>query len=387
MDKILNKISNLVLLLTIAASYLMWVVGIGTKATGFIYQNSVYLLAAAIAVVLLLRIKELKKTDWLLIGLAVGIMLFYTATSSMRHSNRFINASIPLIMLFLVCFKNTRFTKIDFGLLTGITGAALGVTLYRIYTELPKLVPKSEIWKSSNKLEAIWINTNTIGMTLLLSVIMLSILIKSFTIGYAKLLVLPVYAVGLAGIWVCQSKASLGALLLFILVDNLIPKKLLQNNYLLTLGFGAIFAAGPFIFHAFSKSATLNLFTGRERIWAEFFDKWFADSKNLLIGMAPFTASWKNLGTHNSYLYALGSYGMIGYILLFSVLLGLLSIGMIQKKRLSFFQISLFFGFLAICIQSTMEETLLANYWIPIIYSFIGLAVQKTEQRQNSGLD
>jgi hypothetical protein len=385
MDKILNKISNLVLLLTIAASYLMWVAGIGTKATGFIYQNSVYLLAAAIAVVLVLRIKELKKADWLLIGLAVGIMLFYTATSSMRHSNRFINASIPLIILFLICFKNTRFTKIDFGLLTGITGAALGVTLYRIYTELPKLVPKAEIWKSSNKLEAIWINTNTIGMTLLLSVIMLSILIKSFSIGYAKLLVLPIYAVGLAGIWVCQSKASLGALILFIFVDNLIPKKLLQNNYLLTLGFGAIFAAGPFIFHAFSKSATLNLFTGRERIWAEFFDKWFADTQNMLIGMAPFTASWKNLGTHNSYLYALGSYGIIGYILLFSVLLGLLSIGIIQKRRLSFFQISLFFGFLAICIQSTMEETLLANYWIPIVYSFIGLAIQKTEQGQNSG--
>lgn len=64
MDKILNRISNLILLVTIAASYLMWVVGIGTKTTSFIYVNSVYLLAAAIMLVLLLKVKELTKSDW-----------------------------------------------------------------------------------------------------------------------------------------------------------------------------------------------------------------------------------------------------------------------------------------------------------------------------------
>lgn len=380
MDKILNRVSNLVLLVTIAASYLMWVVGIGTKTTSFIYENSVYLLAAAIVFVLLLKVKELTKNDWILILLAGAIFIFYTVTSSIRHSNRFINVSIPLIILFLLCFKKARYTKQDFGLLGGITGISLGVTLYRIYTELPKLVPADAIWKNSNKLEAIWINTNTIGMTLLLSVIMLTSLIKSFNVGYFKLLVIPIYASGLMAIWVCQSKASLGALVLFILIDNVIPKKLLQNNYVLLSCFSLMFSLGPIVFYAFSKSDTLNLFTGRERIWAEFFEKWFSSSQNMLIGMEPFTASWKSLGTHNSYIYVLGNYGIIGYILIFGVLLYLLSSNIRKKRNLSLFQVSLFLGFLAICVQSTMEETLLANYWIPIVYAFVGIALQKSEE-------
>ncbi|MBO0473557.1 hypothetical protein IGL98_002642 [Enterococcus sp. DIV0840] len=380
MDKILNRVSNLVLLVTVAASYLMWVVGIGTKTTSFIYENSVYLLAVAIALVLLLKVKELSKNDWILILLAGGIFIFYTVTSSIRHSNRFINASIPLIILFLLCFKKTKFTKLDFGLLGGITGISLGVTLYRIYTELPKLVPADAIWKNSNKLEAIWINTNTIGMTVLLSVVMLTILIKSFKIGYFKLLVIPIYIGGLMAIWVCQSKASLGALVLFIIIDNVVPKKILQNNYVLLSCFSLMFILGPIVFYAFSKSDTLNLFTGRERIWTEFFEKWFSSSQNMLIGMEPFTASWKSLGTHNSFIYVLGNYGIIGYIFIFGVLLYLLSSNIRKKTPLSFFQVSLFLGFLAICVQSTMEETLLAIYWIPIVYSFVGIALQKKEE-------
>lgn len=380
MDKILNRVSNLVLLVTIAASYLMWVVGIGTKTTSFIYENSVYLLAVAMGLVLLMKVKELTKNDWILIFLAGGIFIFYTVTSSIRHSNRFINASIPLIILFLLCFKKTKFTKLDFGLLGGITGISLGVTLYRIYTELPKLVPADAIWKNSNKLEAIWINTNTIGMTVLLSVIMLTSLIKSFNIGYFKLLVIPIYISGLMAIWVCQSKASLGALVLFILIDNVVPKKILKNNYVLLSCFSLMFSLGPIVFYAFSKSDTLNLFTGREKIWAEFFEKWFSSTQNVLIGMEPFTASWKSLGTHNSYIYVLGNYGIIGYIFIFGVLLYLLSSNIRKKRNLSVFQVSLFLGFLAICVQSTMEETLLANYWIPIVYSFVGIAFQKAEE-------
>lgn len=380
MEKLLNRISNLILLITIAGSYLMWVVGIGTKTTSFIYENSVYLLVAAIALILLLKMKELTKSDWILIFLACGIFIFYTATSSIRHSNRFINITIPLIILFLLCFKKTKFVKLDIGLLGGITGTALGVTLYRVYTELPKLVPADAIWKNSNKLEAIWINTNTIGMTILLSVIMLTILVKSFNSGYFKLLVVPIYIAGLMGIWVCQSKASLGALVLFIIIDNVVPKKILQNNYVLLSFFTLMFIFGPVVFYGFAKSDAYNFFTGRERIWAEFFEQWLAGVQNMLIGMEPFTASWKSLGTHNSYIYVLGNYGILGYILIFGVLLYFLSSNILKKTALTFFQISLFLGFLAICVQSTMEETLLANQWIPIIYSFVGMALQKREE-------
>lgn len=379
MAKGLNKASNLVLLATIAASYLMWVVGIGTKTTSFIYDNSVYLLVAAITFVLLVKSKELTKSDWVLIVLAVGMFIFFSLTSSMRQSNRFINASIPLVILLLLCFKKSMFTKVDMGILTGITAISLSVTLYRIYTELPKLIPPELIWKNDNKLEAIWINTNTIGMTIFLSVMMLTILIKSFDIGYFKLLVIPIYFVGLLAIWVCQSKASLGGLVLFIIVDNALPKKILRNNYILMAGFSLLFLLGPFIFYEFAKSDTIDLFTGRENIWAEFFEKWLSGGQNMLIGMTPFTASWKPLGTHNSFIYALNNYGVIGYLLFFGVLLYFLGLNLWKKKELSSLQVSLLLAFFAICVQGMMEDTLLANYWLPIVYAFVGIAAQSTD--------
>lgn len=179
---------------------------------------------------------------------------------------------------------------------------------------------------------------------------------------------------------VCQSKASLGALVLFILLDNLIPKKFLKNNIVLIACFALMFVLGPFVFYWFAKSDAMNLFTGREAIWAEFFEKWFSNSRNMLIGMEPFTASWKSLGTHNSFIYVLGNYGVIGYSLLFGTFLYLFSANFINKTKLSPLQVSLFIGFLAICVQGTMEDTLLANYWMPIVYAFVGIALQKTEQ-------
>ncbi len=379
MDKRLNRVSNMILLATIAGSYLMWVVGIDTTLTSFMYSNSLYLLIVAIGLILFLNIKKMEKNDWVTIGFAVGIFVFYTLTSSIRHSNRFINAGLPIIILLVLCFKLCTFDKLDKKILLGITGISLTSILFRLLVELPKLVPLNMIGKTNNKIEAIWINTNTIGAAILFSVLMVTVLIKATTTGYYKLLVVPIYSAGLIGIWAVESKTSLMVLILFILIDNLIPKTFLQKNKWWVMLFLGMFLLAPVIFYYCAQSESLNLFTGRERIWNEFFTKWFSDKQHMWIGMEPFTASWKALGTHNSFLNMLANYGIIGYVLIVGFFSYELVRLMLSKKVYSKLQVSLLLAFLIIWVHSFMEDIMTAYHWMPVVYSFIGIALQDSD--------
>lgn len=89
--------------------------------------------------------------------------------------------------------------------------------------------------------------------------------------------------------------------------------------------------------------------------------------------MEPFVASWKPLGTHNAFLFTLSNFGVIGYLILF----GFSQYDFIDwfpQKTLDRLQVSLLLGFLLIWIHSFMEDILLAPHWMPIVYSFLGLA-------------
>lgn len=375
MEKISNRISSIVLLAIIASSYIMWIVGIDTKVTSFLYMNSMYGLLIAIAIVLILKIRTFDKSDWITLGFAVGIFMFYTLTSSIRHSNRFINAEIPIVILLIFCFKKCQFDKLAKNILIGITGITLLLILLRLYIELPKLISVDLIGKLGNKLEFIWINTNTIGASILFSTMMLSILIKSIKKIYVKWLIIPIYIFGLVGTWVCESKTSFVILVLFLLLDNLIPKSLLQNYKWWITVFVLLFLIAPFIFYYFSHFETRDLFTGRENIWKEFFDKWLSNKQHVLIGMEPFQASWKPLGTHNSYLYVLSYFGIIGYTLFFGYLSYLLISFTRSNISYSKTQVSLFLAFLVLWIYAFMEDVMLAYHWMPIVYSFLGISL------------
>lgn len=376
MDKRLNRVSNTILLAMIAGSYLMWVVGIDTKITSFMYSNSMYFLLVVIGMVLCLNAKKMQKSDWTMVSLAIGIFIFYTLTSSIRHSNRFINAGLPIIILLVLCFKLSTFDKVDKRILLGISGISLAAILFRVYIELPKLVPLDMIGRTNNKIEAIWINTNTIGAAILFSALMVTTLIKAISIGYYKLIVIPIYIAALIGIWAIESKTSLMVLVLFILLDNLIPKNFLCKNKWWVLLFLGMFLIAPLIFYYCAQSESLNLFTGRERIWQEFFTKWFSEKQHMWIGMEPFTASWKPLGTHNSFLNFLANYGIIGYVLVVGYFSYELIRSMFSKKSYSKLQVSLLIAFLIIWIHSFMEDIMTAYHWMPVVYSFIGIALQ-----------
>ncbi len=376
MGKTVNKATNILVILPIISSFVLWIVGIDTPITQFLYVNFLYFLLGIILLFLILKLKELDRTDIMIICFSLGLFLFYTLTSPVRHSNRFINADLPIIILFLLCFKKANFTKSDGWIMVVVSGFSLFGILFRLFVELPKLIDPALLWQKANKLEFIWINTNTIGAAILFSVIIVTVLIKSFDIGYFKLLVIPIYIAGIIGTWVCQSSASFISLVVFVLLDNLVPKKILQKKWLLICGFTLLFLLAPFVFYHFARSTGVDFFTGRERIWGEFFDKWLSSHQNMAIGMAPFTASWKPLGTHNSFLYILGNYGIVGYIFFFGFILTLLVKSALGRKKYSKTQISLLIGFAVIFLHSFMEDIIVEYYWLPIVYSVLGLFLQ-----------
>ncbi len=87
-------------------------------------------------------------------------------------------------------------------------------------------------------------------------------------------------------------------------------------------------------------------------------------------------------GTHNAFLFTLSNFGVIGYLILFGFLVSNDFIDWFPQKNIGSLQVSLLLGFLLIWIHSFMEDILLAPHWMPIVYSFLGLAFY-FRQRKN----
>ena len=97
------------------------------------------------------------------------------------------------------------------------------------------------------------------------------------------------------------------------------------------------------------------------------------------VGMPPFTfkRGAQILGNHNSYNATLGQFGLVGLVLM--SLFILYNVWLIIIKDTQATQLSFVIAFFAILLQSTMEDTLMAPYWIPITFCLLGLAWQKNQ--------
>lgn len=375
MAKMIDRVICTLLLVAIAASYLMWIVGIDQPFTAYLYGHAGYLMIGLTAIALLLKVRSFTALDWGLIIGAGAIFLFYTFTSSMRGSNRFINATIPMIILIALLYQKITFSPFFRNALLVISLLAFAILLGRLLIEIHKIIPVAQLFKKSNQLEALWINTNTIGASLLFSTLMSAILLRTQRSLLLKWLLVPLYLAGLAGTWISQSQASFLALLGFVVVDVLIPKKWLSNKWLWLTGLTALLVVMPFVFYQLAYSSSVDLFTGRERIWAEFFKLWTANKQHVWIGMAPFFASWKPLGTHNSLIYVLNNFGIIGYLLFSGSLIFFFYQVFRNKTANRRLQIQCLLAFTFILIHSFMEDIMMAYHWLPIVYSFLGLAL------------
>lgn len=378
MQKVSNKLSQYLLLLSIVSSYSVWLLGTFRKIPGFFYFQGNKLMLVIMALIILLNLKKWRLPDFIIIGLVLLTGVFNFLTSGVKYTQTpELNLVIPLIIMVIECYRLCSFDKLEKIFLLLIQVGVVILTALRLVIALPKVLSLSEILAFDNSLTSLWINVNAIGASLLIATMLGSILIKQYGNRMLNITVIPLYALGLAGTWACQSKTSFSVLALFIILDNLLPKFIFQKWKFWILSFVAYFIAIPFVSFYLADSADLELFTGREDIWKAFFDVWLSKNNFVQTGLGVFVhhTSKGDLSTHSSYLYTLSNYGVIGYIILFGTITILLLSLLKKSVHLSKTQVSLLLAFGILCIYGTMEDTFLVATWMPLIYSFLGLAL------------
>ncbi|MFC4771142.1 EpaQ family protein [Enterococcus hermanniensis] len=376
---VLNLISALILIVMTLMCFFLWTKGIGTQGMFNLYANMNRYMPIGATIVLLLNIYRLKVGDIIWIALAIASIFFYHQFDTLREAGFLQNITLALIIFIVLDFKLVEFTKEIRVLFAGLMLLILLITAYRIFTEIPTTEGIS-IWDKSNKLQEIWINTNTIGSSVMCSSFIASTLFQSLEWTWAKYLKYPIYLIALACAWVVQSQAAFLAVAFFVFFD--LWPNFLKEKMKWTYGIGySIFLIGIFpLSLILANSNEIDLFTGREDIWKHFYQTLFKVKEQFWVGMPPFTfhRGTQILGNHNSYNATIGAFGLIGLtfmslFILYNVWLLILKTDT-QKTQWSF--LIAFFGIL---LQSTMEDTLMAPYWIPITFCLLGLAWQKNK--------
>ena len=375
---ILNLISACILIGMTLLCFFLWTKGIGTQGMFNIYASMNRYMPIGATIVLLLNVYRLKMDDLIWIGVAILSIIFFHQFDELRQADFLQDITIALIIFIVLDFKLVEFTKGMRLIFAGLMAMILLITAYRIFTEIPAPAAGMSIWDKSNKLQEIWINTNTIGSSVMCSGFLAATLLQSLEWTWAKLLKYPVYFVSLACTWVVQSQAAFLAVMVFVFFD-LWPNFLKEK---IKWGYGisySVFLIGIFPLSLFlANSSNIDLFTGREDIWKHFYDTLFKVKEQFWVGMPPFTfqRGQQILGNHNSYNATLGQFGLVGLVLMSLFILYNVWL-IIVKENTHGTQLSFIIAFFAVLLQSTMEDTLMAPYWIPITFCLLGLAWQK----------
>lgn len=372
-EKLINKMSAGLLILFLSAIFFIWTAGLGIEQATFLYDNSAQFVTVGIIILFVLNLYKVRGTDFLYLAAAIVIYSVFAYFRETRDSSIYVDLLIPLIIVFCLVIKWIQFDKIDRAVVIIVCYVFLGITLYRIFTEI-KIPAGESIWFPSHKVSDIWINTNTIGSSLMTLGLLIMGFASSFERWYIRLLGVPAVIASIVGILVCQSKGALVAMIVFVLLD-IWPKNFFKLIRAPFLGYTlvTIFALPVSYFAAHAEN--LNLFTGREEIWLKFYETIATKKEQVLLGMKPFIfqRGKQFLGNHNSYNSFLNLYGLIGIIIV--AILVLIYVGRLTlRAELTNGQLTFLWAFLAVMIQSFMEDTLTSFPWVPIVYLLLGMA-------------
>lgn len=377
---LLNIISACILIGMTLLCFFLWTKGIGTQGMFNIYASMNRYMPMGATIVLILNFYRLKLEDLIWIGVALLSIIFFHQFDELRQADFFQDIIIATIIFVVLDFKLVEFTKTMRLVFAGLMAVVLAITAYRIFTEIPAPAAGMSIWDKSNKLQEIWINTNTIGSSVMCSSFLVVTLLQSLEWTWAKVAKYPIYLIALACTWVVQSQAAFLAVAFFVFFD-LWPNGLKERiKWVYGIGY-SIFLVGIFPLSYFlANSNSVDLFTGREDIWKHFYEQLFEVKEQFWVGMSAFTfqRGTQLLGNHNSYNATLGQFGLIGLVIVsLFILYNVWQI--IIKADLQATQLSFIIAFFAVLLQSTMEDTLMAPYWIPITFCLLGLAWQKNK--------
>ncbi len=168
------------------------------------------------------------------------------------------------------------------------------------------------------------INPNTIGMIIMYAM-MFFLSIKPFS-GKLYYIVLPIISmIGFLAMYNCRSRATTMATIIFLLLRVIRVKKL--GKFLLGIAvfltiIGTLF---PYVYLKLYQNGVAleffgkSLYTGREQIWLNMFDKLSENFGGYFIGLGSKATIWegKELNIHNNFFNIIVNFGLFGYALYF----------------------------------------------------------------------
>lgn len=225
-------------------------------------------------------------------------------------------------------------------------------------------------------------NTNSIGVITLVFFICSLFILGSIK---RKIIKIPVIIftiiMSLNSIITSESRASLIGFIFFIILNFLIPYKILCKKtivkflvYLVTLGsIGYVFLYIGLWKMNYSLAwsySDKSLYTGRELIWI---DLWAAFKENYLFGLGSNYQLQTHdvLNVHNSMFHILTIYGILVFMLSLTLIYYFFSKKVHYRVESNpFFGVALS-GFLSLSLQSFFETTLVSSSFTPIIIMFL----------------
>lgn len=225
-------------------------------------------------------------------------------------------------------------------------------------------------------------NTNSIGVITLVFFIFSLFVLGSIKNKIIKIpLIIFTIIISLNSIIISESRASLIGFIFFIILNFLIPYKVLCKKiivkfliYLVTIGsIGYVFLYIGLWKMNYSLTWSYgdkSLYTGRELIWI---DLWVAFKENYLFGLGSNYQLQTHdvLNVHNSMFHILTIYGILVFMLSLTLIYYFFSekVQYIAEDN-PFFGIALS-GFLSLSLQSFFETTLVSSSFTPIIIMFL----------------
>lgn len=386
---ILNRVSLFIVWLFLAGSYFMWTAGLDNSLATFFYNNSGALLLIGTIFLFILNFGKInfRTQDLIVLIIAFSSFAFYSYFNDSRGSKVGEDLILLVIVFWLFFMNKIDFLPMDKTIFALTAALVIGITTFRIFNELPSILEGESIWVNDNRLSDIWINTNTIGLSLMTAGMILASFIQAIRQLWIRLpLQVMITGIVVIDIWLTQSRGALFAFCLFSLL-TLLPKFILTNLKIIMTSLTVILLSAFPITYIFAASETLNLFTGREEIWKDFFDHLFSNPSHFLIGMAPYHFTRESadrievLGYHNSYNNILGYFGVIGLILFSAFLLTFIYTNL-SRAEITRMQASFVWAFFCILAYGFMEDTLMSFAWVPIIYFLLGFLNESSKIRK-----
>ena len=99
-QKFVNKMSAGFLLLLLTLVFSVWTAGLSFPTTLFIYNNSSLLITFSVAILLILNVYKAKGVDFLYLGVALALFIFFSYFRELRNESLFGDLLFPLIILF-----------------------------------------------------------------------------------------------------------------------------------------------------------------------------------------------------------------------------------------------------------------------------------------------